>query len=209
MEHQLASIAIAAALAWASGIRLYAVLFLVGLAGQFHWLGWTSPPSLAILSNPLVLGASGLLLFVEFFADKIPGVDSLWDAIHTFIRIPAGALLAAGVIGSQDGEAWGLAAALLGGSITAGTHFLKAGSRAAINTSPEPVSNWVASFTEEAAVFGGLWLAIQHPLLFLLLLVLFILIAIWVIPKIFRFIRAIIKRIAGWLSPPVPQSLAK
>ena len=209
MEHQLASIAIAAALAWASGIRLYAVLFLVGLAGHFHWLGWTSPPSLAILSSPLVLGASGLLLFVEFFADKIPGVDSLWDAIHTFIRIPAGALLAAGVIGSQDGEAWGLAAALLGGSITAGTHFLKAGSRAAINTSPEPLSNWVASFTEEAAVFGGLWLAIQHPLVFLLLLVLFILIAIWVIPKFFRFIRAIIKRIADWLSPPAPQSLAK
>ena len=209
MEQQLAIIAIAAALAWASGIRLYAVLFLVGLAGHFHWFGWNSPQSLAILSNQIVLVASGLLLFVEFFADKIPGVDSLWDAIHTFVRIPAGALLAAGVIGSQDGEAWGLAAALLGGSITAGTHFLKAGSRAAINTSPEPVSNWTASFTEEAAVLGGLWLAIQHPLVFLLLLVLFILIAIWVIPKIFRFIRAILKRIVGWLSPPAPQSLAK
>ena len=185
------------------------MLFLVGLAGHFHWFGWNSPQSLAILSNQIVLVASGLLLFVEFFADKIPGVDSLWDAIHTFVRIPAGALLAAGVIGSQDGEAWGLAAALLGGSITAGTHFLKAGSRAAINTSPEPVSNWTASFTEEAAVLGGLWLAIQHPLVFLLLLVLFILIAIWVIPKIFRFIRAILKRIVGWLSPPAPQSLAK
>ena len=209
MEQQLAIIAIAAALAWASGIRLYAVLFLVGLAGHFHWFGWNSPQSLAILSNQIVLVASGLLLFVEFFADKIPGVDSLWDAIHTFVRIPAGALLAAGVIGSQDGEAWWLAAALLGGSITAGTHFLKAGSRAAINTSPEPVSNWTASFTEEAAVLGGLWLAIQHPLVFLLLLVLFILIAIWVIPKIFRFIRAILKRIVGWLSPPAPQSLAK
>lgn len=201
MEHQLASIAIAAALAWASGIRLYAVLFLVGLAGHFHWFGWQSPQSLAILSHPIVLGATGLLLFVEFFADKIPGVDSLWDAIHTFIRIPAGALLAAGVIGAQDGHAWALAAGLLGGTITAGTHFMKAGGRAAINTSPEPVSNWITSFSEEAAVFGGLWLAIQHPVVFLLLLLLFILLMIWVIPKLFRFILGICRRIAAWMAP--------
>jgi Domain of unknown function (DUF4126) len=202
MDSQLANIALAGALAWASGIRLYAVLFLVGLVGHFHWLGWTMPQSLQILSHPLVIGASGCLLFIEFFADKIPGLDSLWDAIHTFIRIPAGALLAAGVIGSADGEAWALAAALLGGGITAGTHFLKAGGRAAINTSPEPVSNWTASFTEDAAVLGGLWLAIQHPLVFLLLLALFILLAIWLIPKIFRFIRAIFKRVGDWLAPP-------
>ena len=154
MDH-LASIALALALAWASGIRLYAVLFLVGLAGNFHWFNWSTPNSFALLSHPLVLGTTGFMLFIEFFADKIPAVDSIWDAIHTFIRIPAGALLAAGVIGAGDGPAWALAAGLLGGTITAGTHFMKAGGRAAINTSPEPVSNWLASFTEDVIVLGG------------------------------------------------------
>jgi hypothetical protein len=149
-----------------------------------------------------VLGTTGFLLFVEFFADKIPGVDTLWDAVHTFIRIPAGALLAAGVIGADDGAAWALAAALLGGSITAGTHFLKSGGRAAINTSPEPVSNWTASFTEEAAVLGGLWLAFTHPLVFLLLLLLFMLLAIWLAPKIWRFFKRIIQKLFGQRSSP-------
>lgn len=201
MEQQIAYISIAAALAWASGIRLYAVLFLVGLAGHFQWAGWDSPSQLAILSHPIVLGANALLLVVEFFADKIPAIDSLWDAVHTFIRIPAGALLAAGVISAQDGEAWALAAALLGGTITAGTHFFKAGSRAAINTSPEPVSNWLASFSEEVAVFGGLWLALQHPAIFLLLLLLFILLVIWTIPRLYRFVRMIFTRLASLFSP--------
>ena len=199
---QLTNIAMAAALAWASGIRLYAVLFLVGLAGRFSLFGWQPPQAFHLLSHPVVLGSTALLLFIEFFADKIPGLDSIWDAIHTFIRIPAGALMAAGVIGASDGEAWSLAAALLGGSITAGTHFMKAGGRAAINTSPEPVSNWAASFAEEVAVLGGLWLAIQNPIVFLLLLLLFILIAIWILPKIYRFIVAILRRIAAWVSPP-------
>ena len=192
----------AAALAWASGIRLYAVLFLIGLAGRFSLFGWQPPQAFHVLSNLIVLSATGLLLFIEFFADKIPGLDSLWDAIHTFIRIPAGALLAAGVIGASDGEAWSLAAALLGGSITAGTHFMKAGGRVVINTSPEPASNWTASFTEEAAVLGGLWMAIQHPIVFLSMLLLFLLIAIWVMPKLFRFIVSILKRIAKWFLPP-------
>jgi len=199
---QLSTIAIAAALAWASGVRLYAVLFLVGLASQYQWFGWIAPESMQLLSHPLVLGTTGFLLFVEFFADKIPGVDTLWDAVHTFIRIPAGALLAAGVIGADDGAAWALAAALLGGSITAGTHFLKSGGRAAINTSPEPVSNWTASFTEEAAVLGGLWLAFTHPLVFLLLLLLFMLLAIWLAPKIWRFFKRIIQKLFGQRSSP-------
>ena len=197
---QLASIALALALAWASGIRLYAVLFLVGLAGHFHWFDWSAPKSFELLSHPLVLGTSGFLLFIEFFADKIPAVDSIWDAIHTFIRIPGGALLAAGVIGAGDGPAWALAAGLLGGTITAGTHFMKAGGRAAINTSPEPFSNWAASFTEDAAVLGGLWLAIQHPLIFVILLALFVLLMIWLLPKLYRFIRAIFTRMASWFS---------
>ncbi len=198
---QLANIAMAGALAWASGIRLYAVLFLIGIAGRFSIFGWQPPQAFHLLSHPIVLGSTGLLLFVEFFADKIPGLDSVWDAIHTFIRIPAGALLAAGVIGATDSDAWSLAAALLGGSITAGTHFMKAGGRAAINTSPEPVSNWIASFTEEAVVLGGLWIAVQHPVVFLLLLLLFVLIAIWALPKLFRFVCAMLKRIAAWIAP--------
>ena len=200
MDHQLATIAIALALAWASGIRLYAVLFLLGLAGQFQWFGWQNPQSLTILSHPVVLGANGLLLFVEFFADKIPGLDSIWDTAHTFIRIPAGALLAAGVMGHEDGAAWALAAGLIGGTITAGTHFTKAGTRIAVNTSPEPVSNWIASFSEDAAVLGGLWLAFQHPAIFLILLSLFIILIIWMLPKLFRFMRAILRRIAGWMT---------
>ena len=133
-------------------------------------------------------------------ADKIPAVDSMWDAIHTFIRIPAGALLAAGVINAADGPAWALAAGLLGGTITAGTHFMKAGGRAAINTSPEPVTNWTASVAEDAAVLGGLWLAIQHPIVFLFLLLLFVLLTIWLLPKLYRFIRSIFTRVAALFS---------
>ena len=193
---QLTNIALALALAWASGIRLYAVLFLVGLVGHFHWFDWAAPKNLELLSHPLVIGTTGFLLFIEFFADKIPGIDTIWDAIHTFIRIPAGALLAAGVIGATDGPAWALVAGLLGGTVTAGTHFMKAGGRAAINTSPEPVSNWTASFTEDALVLGGLWLAVQHPIAFILLLVLFVLLTIWLLPKLYRFIRAIFTRLA-------------
>ena len=197
---QLASIAIAGGLAWASGIRLYVVLFLLGLTGHYHWFDWQLPQSLQVLSHPLVIGTSGLLVLLEFFADKIPGVDSIWDAIHTFIRIPAGALLAAGVIGADDGAAWAVVAGLLGGTITAGTHFMKAGGRAAINTSPEPVSNWVASFSEEAAVFGGLWLAFTHPLVFVLALILFVLLAIWLLPKLWRFVKWIVTRIIDFFS---------
>ena len=194
---QLTNIALALGLAWASGLRLYAVLFLVGLVGHFHWFDWTAPKYLELLSHPLVLGASGFLLFIEFFADKIPGVDTIWDVVHTFIRIPAGALLAAGVIGAGDGPAWALVAGLLGGTVTAGTHFMKAGGRAAINTSPEPVSNWVTSATEDVAVVGGLWLAIQYPLMFIAALLLFMLVAIWLLPKIYRFIRGIFTRVVG------------
>jgi hypothetical protein len=195
MTDHLPTIAIALALAWASGIRLYLVLFLVGCAGYFHWFGWEQPSQLALLSHPIVLLSTLLLLVLEFFADKIPGVDSIWDAIHTLIRIPAGALLAAGVIGSSDGAAWALAAALLGGSITAGTHFLKAGTRAAINTSPEPFTNWGASASEDALVIGGLWMALQHPLIFLALLALFVVLALWLIPRVWRAGMAVLRQL--------------
>src|SRR3954453_17379945 len=154
-------IALAGAMGWASGIRLYAVLFIVGALG---FLGWVDLPNgLRLLMHPWVLGASGFMCFMEFFADKIPGLDSLWDVVHTFIRIPAGAALAASVFGDAPGAAT-FAAAIIGGSLAAGSHFAKSGSRAMINTSPEPFSNWAASLSEDLAVGTVLWLAFAHPI---------------------------------------------
>src|SRR6185369_11031023 len=151
MIHQ---VAIGAGLAWASGIRLYAVLFLAGILGWFNVVHL--PSGLHLLMHPVVLTTSGCMFLLEFFADKIPGFDSIWDAIHTFIRIPAGALLAAATFSDVD-PAWMLAAGLIGGTIATGAHLTKAGTRAVINTSPEPFTNWMASFGEEIAVLGGLW----------------------------------------------------
>src|SRR5213075_155128 len=163
----------------ASGLRLYAVLFIVGAAG---YLGWVNLPSgLATLAHPLVLAASGFMCFVEFFADKIPGVDSLWDLVHTLVRIPAGAALAASVFGDSSSAAM-MAAAILGGTLAAGSHFAKAGSRAVINTSPEPFSNWSASFGEELAVGTVLWLAFTHPIAALIVLLIMVALMIWLIP---------------------------
>jgi len=197
----LQSVALAAGLAWGSGIRLYAVLFLAGLMAR---LGYVElPPGLALLSHPAVLGASGFMLFIEFFADKVPGFDTLWDAAHTFIRIPAGALLAALALGSQD-PALILAAAILGGTLASAVHFTKAGSRALINTSPEPFSNWTASFGEEALLLGGLWAAFAHPLAFLAGLAIFLLIALWLLPKIWRGLRVVWRRLQAVLSRQRP-----
>ncbi len=152
--------ALAAALGWASGLRLYAVVFLTGLAGT---MGWVSlPEGLHLLQQPVVLGASGLMLAIEFFADKIPGLDSLWDMVHTVIRIPAGALLAAGVFGGDQGS-WALIAALMGGTLAATSHVAKATTRAAVNTSPEPFSNIGMSLLGDATVPVMLWLAWEHP----------------------------------------------
>jgi hypothetical protein len=171
LSTHLPDLAIAAALAWGSGLRAYAVVFATGLAGA---LGWVELPGhLDVLQHPLVLGASGFMTFVELFADKLPWLDSVWDAVHSFIRIPAGAALAAAVFG-DSGIAVGIAAALLGGSLTAAVHATKAGARAAINTSPEPFSNWAASVTEDALVPAGLWIAFTHPLVFFVLLALFL-----------------------------------
>lgn len=184
----LQSVALAAGLAWGSGIRLYAVLFLAGLMAH---LGYVElPPELSLLSHPAVLGASGFMLMIEFFADKVPGLDSLWDAAHTFIRIPAGALLAALALADQD-PALILAAAILGGTLASAAHLTKAGSRALINTSPEPFSNWTASFGEEALLLGGLWTAVMYPLVFLAGLGVFLLLALWLMPKIWRGLRVL------------------
>ena len=187
-------IALAAVLGWASGIRLYAVLFIVGGLGYLHWVDL--PGGLVALAHPWVLAASGFMFCVEFFADKIPIFDSAWDVVHTFIRIPAGAALAASVFGDSSTAAT-LAAAILGGSLAAGSHLAKSGSRALINTSPEPFSNWAASFGEELTVGTLLWLAFAHPLAALVVLACLVALMAWLIPKLWRFIRGAFGRRAG------------
>ena len=188
-------IALAAALGWASGIRLYAVLFIVGAVGYAGWVDL--PEHLRILSHPLVLAASGFMVLAEFFADKIPGFDSLWDLVHTFVRIPAGAALAAGVFGDSP-PAWTLTAAILGGTLAAGSHFTKAGARVVINTSPEPISNWAASFGEDLLVGTLVYLALAHPLAALAAIALLVALSIWLLPKLARAIRGIVLRLTSW-----------
>jgi hypothetical protein len=185
-------VALAAALGWASGVRLYAVLFVVGGLGFLHWV--EMPHGLALLAHPWVLAAAGFMCFVEFFADKIPGVDSAWDVVHTFIRIPAGAALAASVFGDEPGAAM-LAAAIVGGTLAAGSHLAKTGARAVINTSPEPFSNWAASFGEELAVGTLLWLAFANPLAALAVLAVLVALTVWLIPKVWRFLRSVAGRV--------------
>ncbi len=186
------TLALSMGLAWASGINLYATLFTLGYLANTGNIDL--PPDLEIVANPMVMAAAGLMYCVEFFADKVPGVDTGWDAIHTFVRIPAGAMLAAGAIGDLN-PAVELAAAIMGGSLAAGSHATKAGSRVMINASPEPFSNWAASISEDVVVITGVWACINHPLLFLIALALFILLMIWLLPKIWTGI----KRVFGFI----------
>jgi len=190
-------IAMTLGVAWASGINLYAAILVMGLMGAG---GYTElPPSLTVLQDPIVLIAAGLMYFVEFFADKTPGVDSAWDAIHTFIRIPAGAMLAVGAAqGLEINQAAELAAALLGGSLAATSHLTKSSTRLVINTSPEPVSNITASITEDLVVIGGLWTALNYPMAFIVFIIVFILVAIWILPKLWRAIKDIVATLRGW-----------
>ena len=188
-------IALAAVLGFASGIRLYAVLLVVGLVG---YAGWVPLPSgLAILQHPWVLGAAAAMFLVEFVADKVPGIDTVWDGIQTFIRIPAGAALAAGVFGGMDSAVWTTMAAILGGSLAAASHFTKAGTRAAANTSPEPFSNLGLSVAEDVATAGLLWLALTHPMVALALVLALVLLAAWLLPKLIRFIARMLRRMFG------------
>jgi hypothetical protein len=190
----LSQLALAGGLAWASGIRLYATILIVGLLGRYGYLHLPEP--LLVLQHTWVLVAAGAMTVGEFLADKVPGFDSLWDALHTFIRIPAGAFLAWGALGDATPAAQ-LAAAIVGGLITGGTHLAKSGSRAAINTSPEPFTNWTASAGEDGLVLGGLFLAIQHPLAFLVVLVLFLALVAWLVPKLLRFVARVVRRLVG------------
>lgn len=186
-------LALAAGLGWASGFRLYTTLFVVGMAGRLGWI--VLPEGLRLLESPWVLGAAGLMLMVEFFADKIPLLDSVWDTVHTFIRIPAGAALAAMVFGGQGIE-WQTAMAILGGGMAAGTHFTKAGTRAIINASPEPFTNVAASFGEDVVVLTGLWLMFAHPWLMLALLLVAVLLILWLLPILWRGIVGTLRRLS-------------
>lgn len=183
-----ATLALSMGLAWASGINLYATLFVLGYLANTGNIAL--PLDLQIVANPMVMGAAGLMYLIEFFADKVPGVDTGWDALHTFIRIPAGAMLAAGAIGDLN-PAVELAAAIMGGSLAAGSHTTKAGSRVLINTSPEPFSNWIASISEDVMVIAGVWACINHPVLFLIALAGFVLLMIWLLPRIWAGVKKV------------------
>ena len=198
-------LALAAALGWASGFRLYAAVFLTGIAG---WMGWIQlPHGLLVLQHPAVLIASGFMLFAEFFADKIPFVDSMWDAVHTVIRIPAGAALAAGALGA-DSQAMTWVAALLGGSLAATSHAAKMTTRAAVNTSPEPFSNMAVSLAEDGLVVFMLWLSATHPVAFAIVLVISIVLAVILLAVLVKFLRKVVRGLGEFFKGrPLPREL--
>ncbi|HOY87678.1 MAG: DUF4126 domain-containing protein [Methylotenera sp.] len=188
----ISNLALAGGLSWASGLRLYITVFAVGMMNKFGYI--QLPATLDILSNPIVIAVAGLLAVIEFLADKIPYVDTMWDSIQTFIRIPAGALLAMGAINTSD-PVIATIAALLGASLAGATHATKAGSRALINTSPEPVSNIAASFGEESALITGGWLMFAHPAVFIGILCGFIVLLFWLLPKVWRGVKMVLVKL--------------
>ena len=190
--------------AWASGINLYATVFVLGILDATGNLAL--PHGLEILSDPVVLCASGFMYCVEFFADKTPGVDSGWDAIHTFIRIPAGVMIAAGAVGDVN-PSLALAAGILGGGLATGSHLTKSGSRLLINTSPEPFSNWTASILEDVVVIGGILAALHYPILFLMLLIGFICLIVWLLPKIWRGVKMLFAKIKSVFNRDAPRQI--
>lgn len=190
-------IALSMGVGWASGINLYAAVFMLGFLGMNGYVAL--PPDLNFLSDPMVMTIAALMYCVEFFADKTPGVDSGWDTLHTFIRIPAGAILAMKSVGDVN-QAAELAAFLIGGSLAGISHFTKAGTRVLINTSPEPFSNWTASVAEDVAVLAGLWAALHYPVAFLLVLVLLTAFAIWLLPRLWRGVKTVFIRLARLLN---------
>ena len=194
-------IALTLGVSWASGINLYAAMLTLGLlAATGHA---DLPPGLEILTNPMVIFAAGLMYCVEFFADKVPGLDTGWDVVHSFVRIPAAAILAAAA-SMEIGPAAQVAAAIIGGGLATSTHLTKASSRVLVNTSPEPVTNSALSLTEDAAVIAGVWTAINHPVAFLILLALFLVAVIWLAPKIWRGLRGLWRRLCFWRKNPSP-----
>lgn len=203
-QQLITTLALTMGAAWASGINLYATIAMLGILGSSGNLDL--PSQLLVVQDPLVIGAACIMYCVEFFADKTPGVDTGWDVIHSFIRIPAGVMLAAGAVGDVSTPLV-VAAGIMGGTVSAVSHTIKTGSRVIINTSPEPFSNWAASVAEDVAVIGGIWTAIHYPTLFLLLFILFILIAIWFIPKLMRGIMLILRKIKSIFTPVTEPSM--
>jgi len=201
----LATLALAMGASWASGINLYAALVVLGVGGLTGNIDL--PPELTILENPMVVGAAGIMYVIEFFADKTPGVDTGWDALHTFIRIPAGAMLAAAAVGDVT-PALEITAGILGGGIATASHATKSGSRMLINSSPEPVTNWSASLIEDVLVIAGLWSALNHPVIFMVLFFIFICVTIWLLPKIWRTLRILASKIRKFfdVNETTPQS---
>lgn len=196
-QQLIATISLTMGVAWASGINLYATIGMLGIMGATGNI--VLPEQLLVLQDPLVIGAAILMYIVEFFADKTPGVDTGWDTVHSFIRIPAGVMLAAGAVGDVN-PAMVVAAGVLGGTVSATSHMVKAGSRVLINTSPEPFSNWTASVTEDVAVIAGLFAALHYPLLFLILFVLFLVLSVWLIPKLWKGIQIVFTKITSFFS---------
>ena len=202
-----AGIALAAGAAWASGINVYAVILVLGLMGSIGYM--SLPPDLEIMMHPLIIAAAGLMYCVEFFTDKMPGVDTGWDTIHTFIRIPAGAVVAAAALGEME-PAVQVAAFIVGGGLAASSHAVKAGTRVLLNASPEPITNWTASVTEDLVVVGGLWVALNHPAIFLIALTLIIGLTLWLLPKLWRAIKQLGRSVRAFFSRSTePPSLSE
>jgi Domain of unknown function (DUF4126) len=194
----LYALSLAAGLAWASGLRLYLTVLLTGLLASFAII--RLPDSLSVLASPWMLGAACLFAIAEFLADKVPAVDSLWDALHTLIRIPAGALLAAGA--AMHVEPSVTATAALAGAMIAGTaHLVKAGGRALINLAPEPPSNWVLSLAEDALAVIGLLLALFIPGLFLLFMLAFLAVAAYALPPLWHGVQLGFRGMAADMVP--------
>lgn len=208
-QQLITTIALTMGTAWAAGINLYATIAVLGFLGVTGNV--VLPEQLLVLQDPMVIGAAAFMYVIEFFVDKTPGLDTGWDTIHSFIRIPAGVLLAAGAVGEVN-PSMVIVAGVLGGGVAATTHAIKAGSRVLINTSPEPVSNWTASLLEDITVFTGLWAALHYPLAFLLFFVAFLLAAIWILPKIWTGIKTVFQRLIAFFSrktPPQPPTPGK
>lgn len=196
-QELISVIALTMGIGWASGINLYAAVFMLGMMGSQGYM--QLPAELAVVQDPLVIGAAGFMYCVEFFADKTPGVDSAWDTLHTFIRIPAGAMLAAGAVGDVA-PAMHVAAGLVGGGMAMGSHLTKAGTRLLVNTSPEPFTNIGLSVGEDIVVVSGILAMIYHPIVFLVVLVGFIALMIWALPKLWRLIKRLFLKVKSFFT---------
>lgn len=187
------AIGLALGSSWASGLNLYAAGATLGVLG---YCGVELPGKLQTLADPRVIAVFSVLYVIEFFADKIPWVDSAWDAVHTFIRVPAGAALAYLSMGDYP-VGVEIAAALAGGSVALCSHGTKAATRVTLNASPEPITNWIASVLEDISAIAAVVLAVVLPVLVTIAVILFTLVAIWMAPKIFRAICALWRSVFG------------